>query len=150
MPTVLIVDDEAAIRDLVEDTLALAGHDVIVAASGVEALAQIATCRPDCLVLDVMMPGMSGLEVLNRLRQDPATSGLPVIMLTARVDDVSTWQGWQAGADLYLEKPFDPADLTAWVQRVVPCRRTPHLSAWSETDTTLRRVMMNELHLLAL
>ena len=147
MSTVLIVDDDAAVRELIADTLALAGHEVVVTTGGVEALAAIARDVPDCVVLDVMMPGMSGLDVLDRVRQDPATHTLPVLMLTARVDDVSTWQGWKAGADVYLQKPFDPTHLVSWVDRITA--RRAGLAQRRGADSDLRRLMMDELHLLA-
>jgi DNA-binding response OmpR family regulator len=70
-------------------------------------------------VLDIMMPGISGLDVLTELRARPATKELPVILLTAMTDDATTWAGWSAGANVFLPKPFDPGALLDWIDRVL-------------------------------
>ena len=75
--------------------------------------------KPDLVVLDVMMPRMSGIEVLTEIRQDPELEHLPVLMLTAAGDDDTTWAGWQAGASTYLEKPFDHDQLLGWIERLL-------------------------------
>ena len=149
MATVLVVDDDEAVRELITDTVMLAGHRVEAVACGPEALAFVAGELPDCVVLDVMMPRMSGLEVLATWRRDPRTERLPVIMLTARVDDTTTWQGWQAGADIYLPKPFNPDQLALWVDRLVPERApaVPDLAASAAAADT-RSLLRRELHLL--
>ena len=74
---------------------------------------------PDLVVLDIMMPGMSGLDVLTELRGQPTTKELPVILLTAMSDDATTWAGWSAGANVFLPKPFDPGALLDWIDRVL-------------------------------
>lgn len=119
MSTILVVDDESPIRDLVRDILELEGHDVVEAADGPAALDAVAAQEPDLLVLDIMMPGMSGLDVLRSLRREHSGSELPIILLTAASDDDTTWAGWTAGASVFLPKPFDPSHLMDWVERLL-------------------------------
>ena len=122
MTYVLVVDDEEPVRHLVRDVLELEGYDVGEAGDGPSALAMVAARPPECLVLDVMMPGMSGIDVLSRLRSMPDCEHLPVLMLTAAGDDGTTWAGWQAGASYYLPKPFDVDHLLTWVDRLIEIR----------------------------
>lgn len=149
MADILVVDDEAAVRGLVAETLELAGHEVVAVASGAEALAAVTIHRPDCVVLDVMMPGMSGLEVLAELRAEPSTADLPVVMLSARADDASTWKGWSAGASLYLTKPFDPLELQAQVDRLLgedrAAAQQPEAAADPAPRQLGKRVLYDEL-----
>ena len=119
MSTILIVDDEPSIRSLVRDCLELEGHEIVEAADGPSALDAVASDNPDLMVLDIMMPGMSGLDVLTELRGQPTTKELPVILLTAMSDDATTWAGWSAGANVFLPKPFDPGALLDWIDRVL-------------------------------
>ncbi|HNE89180.1 MAG: response regulator [Candidatus Nanopelagicales bacterium] len=120
MATVLIVDDEPSVRDLIRDTLELEDHVVNEAVDGPSALEALrADQLPDLVVLDIMMPGMSGLDVLTELRGQPTTKELPVILLTAMSDDATTWAGWSAGANVFLPKPFDPGALLDWIDRVL-------------------------------
>jgi len=114
MATILIVDDEPSVRALIRDTLELEDHEVVEAVDGPSALEALSgSDLPDCVVLDIMMPGISGLDVLTELRQQPATKELPIILLTAMADDATTWAGWSAGANVFLPKPFDPVLLRA-------------------------------------
>jgi len=110
--TILVVDDDPSVRQLVGDVLDLEGYEVRVAADGYEALREIEAARPDCVVLDVMMPGMSGHEVLARIREADGGPALPVVMLTAFADDEQAWRAWTGGVDYFLAKPFDPEQLT--------------------------------------
>ena len=120
MATILIVDDEPSVRALIRDTLELEDHDVIEAIDGPGALTALHEGDlPDCVVLDIMMPGMSGLDVLTQLRSEAATKEMPVILLTAMSDDTTTWAGWSAGANVFLPKPFDPGALLDWIDRVL-------------------------------
>lgn len=119
MTQILVVDDEPTVRSLVRDVLELEGHDVIEAADGPSALDCVAAQLPDLIVLDIMMPGMSGLDVLRTLRQTHSAKALPIILLTAAADDDTTWAGWTAGASVFLPKPFDPNHLLDWVERLV-------------------------------
>jgi EAL domain-containing protein (putative c-di-GMP-specific phosphodiesterase class I)/DNA-binding NarL/FixJ family response regulator len=115
---ILVVDDEEAVRRLLRDCLEMDGYEVREAADAMQAIARIGENIPDCVLLDVMMPGMSGLELLERLRQDPHTVDLPVMMLTAATDDDTTWTGWANGASCYVPKPFDIDHMLDWVSRL--------------------------------
>lgn len=116
MATVLVVDDDPTIREFVGDILELEGHTVRVAADGFEALAEIETNRPDCVLLDVMMPGMSGHEVLAAIRKADGGPQLPVIMLTAAADEGQSWQAWNGGVDYFLAKPFEADQLLRFLE----------------------------------
>ncbi len=115
---VLVVDDERHIVRLVQVNLERQGYEVLTAYDGVECLEKAKSEQPDLIVLDVMMPRMDGFEALQRLKSDPETSHIPVIMLTARTQDRDVLQGYQYGADLYLTKPFSPMELLSLVRRV--------------------------------
>jgi CheY-like chemotaxis protein len=114
MPRVLIVDDEAAIRELCRVNLVLAGYDVVEAADGLQALEVARTAQPDLIFLDVLMPGMSGWEVLAALRADEAIAHIPVVMLTALNSEDDQIRGWEGGVVEYLTKPFNPLSLADW------------------------------------
>src|SRR5688500_2297016 len=113
MATVLVVDDEADIRELVRLNLELDGHTVILATNGLEALDYAVGEHPDAVVLDVMMPEMDGWPVLSEMKSsiDPVIAHIPVIMLTARADDLDKIRGSIEGAIRYLTKPFSPSEL---------------------------------------
>ncbi|GIL30122.1 response regulator [Actinocatenispora comari] len=113
---VLVVDDDPDIVRFVEMNLRFEGFEVAVAADGVQALAEIARHRPDLVLLDVMMPELDGVEVTRRIRADPLTAGLPVIMLTAKGLGADRVAGLTAGADDYIIKPFDTLELVARVR----------------------------------
>jgi two-component system phosphate regulon response regulator PhoB len=119
---ILVVEDEADLAELVAFNLRGAGHDVTVAHDGQTALAEISRAQPDLLVLDVMLPDLSGIEVCRRLRRSPETVRLPVIMLTARSDEVDRVVGFEVGADDYVPKPFSPRELVLRVEAIL--RRT--------------------------
>ncbi len=116
---VLVVDDEPDITALVAYHLARAGHRVATAASGPEALRAVRETRPDVLVLDLMLPGVSGYEVLTDLRSRPETMGIGIILLTARREEADRIRGLTLGADDYLTKPFSPQELTLRVQALL-------------------------------
>ncbi len=113
---VLVVDNEADIRRFIEVNLRLEGFEVISAAAGDEALEMARAEESALVLLDVMMPGIDGIEVCRRLRADPRTSHIPVILLTAKSMTVDKVVGLAAGADDYVLKPFDPMELVARVQ----------------------------------
>src|SRR5436305_13191107 len=119
MTTVLVVDDERRIAQIARDYLQHAGFGVILAGDGREALASARAGRPDLVVLDLGLPGMDGLDVARTLRRE---SDVPIIMLTARVDESDRLIGLGVGADDYVTKPFSPRELVARVQAVL--RRT--------------------------
>lgn len=117
--TVVVADDDADIRDLVTFKLGSAGYTVVPAADGDEALQLINEHRPELAVLDVMMPGQSGLDVLRSIRADEALAGTRVILLTARARDVDVDAGFSTGADDYLTKPFSPRELVHRVTTLI-------------------------------
>ncbi len=111
---ILVVDDDQAIRDMIRMVLENEGYAVTCADDGFAALRAVERTEPDCVVLDVMMPGMDGHAVLGRIRGGDQ-SGLPVVMLTAHADDDQAWQAWTAGVDYFLAKPFDPEELLRYL-----------------------------------
>ncbi|HOF88429.1 MAG TPA: response regulator [Armatimonadota bacterium] len=115
---ILAVDDERHIVRLIQVNLERAGYTVITAYDGREALQKIEAENPDLVVLDVMMPYMDGLETLKRIRANPATRALPVIMLTAKAQDQDVFQGYSHGVDIYLTKPFNPIELLTFIKRI--------------------------------
>jgi DNA-binding response OmpR family regulator len=134
MTTVLVVDDDLTVRDVVRRYLELAGHRVALADNGEDALAWAAEHRPDLVVLDLMLPGIDGLEVCRRLR---ATSSVPVVMLTALGEEENRIAGLQLGADDYVTKPFSPRELALRVTSVL--RRSRSAPAFGElVDGDLR------------
>lgn len=119
MALILVVDDEAFVRALLRDTLELDGYDVVEASDGNAALTALESKQPDAIILDIMMPGLSGIDVLRTIRERDVDWDVPVILLTAAGDDRTTWDGWSAGASCYLTKPFDPDNLLSWVERIL-------------------------------
>lgn len=151
---VLVVDDEVAIRDMIAFALDRAGMQVQVASDAKEALVSITRQRPDIILMDWMMPGVSGIELTRRLRREPYTQDIPIIMLTARVTEDDKVAGLEAGTDDYVIKPFSPRELLARIRAVM--RRSTHaddqgkISAGDLTlDTISRRVthLDVEIHL---
>ncbi|GAA0585590.1 hypothetical protein GCM10010172_83480 [Paractinoplanes ferrugineus] len=119
MTVVLVADDDADIRDLVAFKLEQAGFDVIAVEDGQAALEQARSRQPTLAVLDVSMPGLSGIDVCKMLRADPATAGILIIMLTARVQEQDVEGGFSAGADDYVTKPFSPRELVSRIQALL-------------------------------
>lgn len=116
---ILIVDDESAIREMIAMALELAGYDTLEASDAKSAHAMVIDEQPDMMLLDWMMPGTSGIELARRLRADPATKDLPIIMLTAKADEDNKVQGLEAGIDDYITKPFSPKELIARLKAVL-------------------------------
>ena len=116
---VMVIEDEKEIRDLLRYNLQRAGFRVAAAADGEEGLRQLFASKPDALVLDLMLPGFNGLEILREVRGEPATNDLPVIVLTARGAEMDKLLGFDHGADDYLTKPFSPRELVARVQALL-------------------------------
>jgi DNA-binding response OmpR family regulator len=108
---IFIVDDDPDVRELVEYKLVQNGHEVLSATNGQDALRMLSDARPDLLLLDVMMPGMSGFDVLAQLRAEEATKRLPIIMLTAKAQESDSERGFTLGANDYMLKPFSPREL---------------------------------------
>jgi len=140
-PRVLVVDDEKAILEMIRFALEQAGMKAKTATSAYDALVSINDKRPDIILMDWMMPGMSGINLTRRLRKDSQTEDIPIIMLTARVTEDDKVAGLDAGADDYLIKPFSPRELIARIRAVL--RRS---SAEDESGVmTAGRLQMNTL-----
>ncbi|MCG6976658.1 MAG: phosphate regulon transcriptional regulator PhoB [Acidiferrobacterales bacterium] len=120
--TILTVEDERPIREMVRMSLEKAGFDVLEAEDGEQAMVTIADHRPDLVLVDWMLPGMSGIDLARRLKQDDATSELPIIMVSARGEEEDKIRGLEIGADDYVAKPFSPRELIARIKAVL--RRT--------------------------
>ena len=115
---ILVVEDEVDISMVFRVALSRRNHELIEATSGEEALEKIRSQRPDLVVLDVMLPGMSGLDVLAQVRADEATKDLAVVCVSARATPADQAQGLDAGADAYITKPFAPAELAELLELV--------------------------------
>lgn len=118
-PLILIVEDEAALQKLLAYNLEAAGFEVAQAFDGEEALTLLAERTPDLVVIDWMIPQLSGLELLRRIRRRPEQAHLPVVMLTARAEEPDRLRGLETGADDYVTKPFSPAELVARIRAVL-------------------------------
>jgi DNA-binding response OmpR family regulator len=118
-PVILAADDDEDILELVTFRLERSGYTVLQARDGEEAFQLAKEKKPDLAVLDVMMPKMDGFELTRRLRAEEATSRIPIILLTARAQDADLQQGFDAGADDYIRKPFSPQELRARVQSIL-------------------------------
>ena len=122
--SILLVEDEAAIREMVQHALSRAGFETRAVADAVHADREIEQCPPDLILLDWMLPGISGLEYARRLRRDDATRNIPLIMLTAKGEEGDRLSGFEAGADDYVVKPFSVKELVARIGAVLK-RSTP-------------------------
>jgi two-component system phosphate regulon response regulator PhoB len=120
--TILIVDDEDSIRDMISMSLELNGYQCLHAGTALEAHTTITEQRPDLILLDWMMPGISGIELARRLRRDNATKNIPIIMITAKGEENNKIEGFDSGADDYITKPFSTKELTARIKALL--RRT--------------------------
>jgi two-component system, OmpR family, phosphate regulon response regulator PhoB len=138
MTTILIVDDEADLASLVEFNLKQAGLDTAVALTGEQALQLAARSKPDLVLLDLMLPDISGRDVCRRLRANPQTRDVPIVMLTARGEEADRVQGFEVGADDYVTKPFSPRELVLRVKAIL--RR-------AGAGTTQERVALGPLEL---
>jgi DNA-binding response OmpR family regulator len=116
---IVVADDAVDIRELVEFKLSTLGHDVVAVADGAAAVDACRAQRPDLVVLDVMMPGVSGLDAIRAIRADPSLADLPVILLTARAQESDVETGFDSGADDYITKPFSPRELASRVQALL-------------------------------
>lgn len=119
MARIVVADDDVDIRELVEFKLSTQGHDVVAVADGQAAVEACQAQRPDLAVLDVMMPGMSGLDAVRVIRADATLADLPVILLTARAQETDVEIGFDSGADDYITKPFSPRELASRVEALL-------------------------------
>jgi len=123
-PKILVVDDEPEAVELLEFNLRQAGYEVVAAADGAEALKKARAVLPGLIVLDLMLPEVDGLEVCKMLRRDPATTSIPVMMVTAKAAEIDRILGLELGADDYLTKPFSPRELVLRVKKILERGRT--------------------------
>jgi len=137
--SILVVEDEPAIQELISITLARNGHDVRRSVNAKEAYDEVVAALPDLILLDWMLPDGSGPSLARRLRSEPRTREVPIIMLTARAADDDKVQGLDSGVDDYVTKPFSPRELEARIQAVLR-RRTPQLS---KEAVTVEGLMLN-------
>ncbi len=135
-PTVLVVEDDADIRELLRFNLEREGFAVEEAGDGGEALRLVDRRVPELLVLDLMLPGMPGLELCRKLRGSPATAALPILILTARGEEVDRVLGLEMGADDYVVKPFSPRELLARIKGLL---RRAHAATEPQTDGVYER-----------
>ncbi|NJM46066.1 MAG: response regulator [Alkalinema sp. RU_4_3] len=119
MSTVLVVEDSVTQREMITDLLKGSGLSVTVATDGVEALEHIDGHRPDLIVLDIVMPRMNGYEVCRRLKSDPKTQDLPVVMCSSKGEEFDRYWGMKQGADAYIAKPFQPTELVGTVKQLL-------------------------------
>lgn len=122
---ILVVDDEPDVVELVNFNLKEAGYDVVTATDGEEALKKTRAVLPSLIILDLMLPEVDGLEVCKILRRDPQTSGIPIIMLTAKAAEIDRILGLELGADDYVTKPFSPRELVLRVKRLLRSEPAP-------------------------
>ena len=125
--TILVVEDEPAIQELIAYNLKQAGHQALRADNAEQALNLVSNALPDLVLLDWMLPGLSGIEFARRLRADKRTRTVPIIMLTARSDEQDKLAGLDTGADDYITKPFSPRELMARIKAVLR-RRAPEMT----------------------
>jgi len=123
---VMVIEDEKEIRDLLRYNLERSGFRVAAFGDGEEGLAQLFASRPDAVVLDLMLPGRNGLEILREVRGEPATADVPVIVLTARGAEMDKLLGFEHGADDYLTKPFSPRELIARLRALLRRSQPAH------------------------
>jgi len=119
MSKILVVEDERDIRDLIEFTLRFAGFEVVSVTSGIEALERAPLEQPDLIILDVRMPKVTGYEVCRRLKEDPTTSAIPIVLLSAMGQETEIEQGLASGAVEYIVKPFAPDELIHQVRDIL-------------------------------
>ncbi len=123
---ILVVEDEPAIQELLSLTLSEAGHQAVLAGDAVQAYQQTQDVLPDLILLDWMLPGMSGIEFARKLRSQPRTQNIPIIMLTAKAQEQDKLAGLETGADDYMVKPFSTRELNARIKAVLR-RRAPQM-----------------------
>jgi DNA-binding response OmpR family regulator len=144
-PTILIVDDEPHIVDLIKLSLDSSNYVFTEAYSGIDALEKVFTQLPDLIILDLMMPGMDGYEVCNRLKQNTVTKNVPILILSAKSKFEDKMEGVEAGADEYITKPFDPKELVSQV-RLLISDNTPHIEHNHITNLPAKKLLIKEIN----
>jgi two-component system alkaline phosphatase synthesis response regulator PhoP len=122
---ILVIEDDPAISRLVDYSLRHEGYEVISATNGLEGIRKARQEAPDLVILDVMLPGMDGFEICHRLRGEPETAGLPILMFSAKAQEIDKNTGLKVGADDYLPKPAAPAEIVSRVQKLLAKRKSP-------------------------
>jgi CheY-like chemotaxis protein len=145
MPVIVVMDDDADIRTLMVHLLTHEGYEVLAADNGSQGLELVERHRPDLIISDVQMPGMTGFQVLDSVRQNPALAATPVILLTALQDRVHVRHGMTAGADDYITKPFEPSELTQAVDAQLN-RRAGQSARQQLAVNTAVNVVLDELY----
>jgi two-component system phosphate regulon response regulator PhoB len=138
MARILVVEDEKDLQDLLSYNLRQAGHEPAVVSLGQDALTHVRTNPPDLVLLDLMLPDMPGTDVCRSLKSDPATRGIPVVMLTARGEEIDRVVGFELGADDYVVKPYSMRELTLRLQAILRRRAAPADAAGLSTFGRLR------------
>jgi DNA-binding response OmpR family regulator len=139
---ILVVDDEPDMLEMIDTNLTAAGFEVLKAGTGLEALKQARQSHPQLVLLDLMLPELDGLEVCKMLRLDPATSSIPIVMLTARAGEIDRVLGLELGADDYVTKPFSMRELVLRVKKLL--QRQP---AQATQETTAGLIQLGALHI---
>ena len=119
MSKILVVEDSLSQRQAISEILRQVGYNVSIATDGVEALENIQTSSPDLVVLDIVMPRMNGYEVCRRLKNDPKTQNLPVVMCSSKGEEFDRYWGMKQGADAYIVKPFEESELTGTIKQLL-------------------------------
>ncbi|MFZ4640928.1 MAG: response regulator transcription factor [Nodosilinea sp.] len=119
MSKILVVEDSVSQREMIVELLEGKGFDVAIAGDGMEALEQIQSTPPDVVVLDIVMPRMNGYELCRRLKADPITQKLPIVMCSSKGEEFDRYWGIKQGADAYIAKPFQPAELVGTVRQLL-------------------------------
>ena len=119
MSEVLLVEDSPVQRELISGILKDNGWKVTIACDGVEALEQLQTFNPDLVVLDIVMPRMNGYEVCRRIKSDPKTKNVPVVMCSSKGEEFDRYWGMRQGADAYIAKPFQPVELVGTIKQLL-------------------------------
>lgn len=143
MMKILIVDDEQPIRELIAYNLKKAEYETCEAEDGVHALVRARSEKPSLIILDLMLPDMSGLDVCRVLRHDDETSSIPIIMVTAKTEDSDIVAGLELGADDYVTKPFSPGVLTARINSVLRRVQTQNEKNNGTGDIAIRNIVIN-------
>jgi len=125
MAKILLVEDDADLLRLLQFSFGEQGHSMLAASNGAEALSLADQERPDLIILDIIMPLMDGFETLRLLRRNPPTSNIPVIVITAKDDTEDIAKGWALGADFYLTKPFQLAELLSVANSLLAKEQAP-------------------------
>ncbi len=143
MATILVIDDDELVSRTLQRVLKTYGHQVMAANSGTEGLQLARRHRPDLFILDIMMPGMDGYQVCRQIRGDPLLTELPVLFLTAKAKDEDKIEGFRAGADDYLTKPFNMEELQLRVKAILRRINPPKVSSQIPTEVVVGNVVLD-------